>query len=587
MDNLTVAGAGDTMDRNLSAEPQTEPPTAALEPPSPRQQLFEALFTAFKNSLKENWERAQVESHPLGKRLIRLVRATYEQRGLYPEAWRVQFVRQARTLHSFTGYRDIRFLLFEWLRSRQFVPPDADMFVYADARMRRHIKRLSQALQNSVALTIPPLASAQQSGMTILTVDNPETADRDDALSLRPLNGGYEIGVHTPLLEHAVARNSAWDAWAYDMAVSIYMPHLVIPMLPHEVATKYASLDAGKIRPVLSFYFFTDGKSLPQFQRVCCEEIKIQRNASYEQIAQWLAASQLAEKMAGKWKVKDTQKVRDAELHTAVQVWIAAAQQFERKRLQAGGRKFDREQIDVRVGQDGAVQLRRYSQDSAEHKMVSEWMIAANHAAARFCAEQQLPCIYRVQETGGARENEEGSENANNFVRPQSSLEMAPHRDLGIDGYTQITSPLRRYTDLLVQRQIVAFLRNEAPVYSPQELVKRVAVIEETARRIHKIEARAEFYYKCVYLKQHRGETFNAEISYSPPPSRNVVLMLKDLGLRLFLPLASIKGMNAKQIPPADSPLNVRALCHNMDPERGTSIFQIKRAFEQSERRRE
>ncbi len=578
MANLTTVNFNSTMDQSSAEMPTTEPP-------SPREKLFEDLFNVFKASLKDNWDRAKVLEHPLGPRLVRLVRATFEQRKFYPEAWRVQFVRQARTLHSFTGYRDIRSLLFEWLKTRQFVPPDADMFIYSDGQIRRHLKRLAQTPQEATILSSSALAVVKQTEMTILTVDNPETMDRDDALSLRPVRGGYEIGVHTPLLEHVVARGSVWDRWAFDMAVSIYMPHLVIPMLPHEIATKHASLDAGTVRPVLSFYFFTAGKSAPQFQRVCCEEIKIQRNADYQQIAQWLAASQLAEKMAGKWKVKDTAKIKEAELHTAVQVWIGAAEHLERKRVKAGGRKFDREQIDVMVAKNGAVQLRRYSQASAEHKMVSEWMIAANHAAARFCAEHQLPCIYRVQESGGARENEEGSEGGNNFTRPQSSLEMAPHRDLGIEGYAQITSPLRRYSDLLVQRQIAAFLQKGAPVYAPQELLACATAIEETARRIHKIEGKAEFYYKCVYLKQHRGETFDAEISYGPPPARNVVLMLTDLGLRLFLPLASIKGLNARQIPPADSPFAVRALCHNMDPDRGTSTFQIKRAFERYDRR--
>lgn len=559
--------------------------TITTEPISPRQQLFNELFEVFKASIKENWDRATVEQHALGKRLLRLVRATFEQRKLYPETWRVQFVRQARTLHSFTGYREIRSLLFDWLKTRQFVPAEADMFVYSDPQIRRHVKRLAQISRVPAALNDSTLPTVKQSEMTVLTVDNPETTDRDDALSLRPIKGGYEIGVHIPLLEGIVTRGSVSDHWAANMAVSIYMPHLVIPMLPHEVATKHASLDAGMVRPVLSLYFSTDGKSTPQFQRVCCEQIKIQRNASYEQIAQWLAASQLAERMAGKWKVKDTTKTRESELHTAVQVWIAGAQQLERKRLQAGGRKFDREQIDVMLTREGAVQLRRYSQDSAEHKMVSEWMIAANHAAARFCSEHQIPCIYRVQESGGFRESEEGAETTSSFTRPQASLEMAPHRDLGIDGYAQITSPLRRYSDLLVQRQIVAYLQKSPFVYAPQELLERATAIEETARRIHKTETRAEFYYKCVYLKQHRGETFNAEISYSPPPARNVVLMLTDLGLRLFLPLASIKGLTARQIPPADSPLTVRALCHNMEPERGTSIFQIKRAFERNERR--
>lgn len=537
-----------------------------------QQQLFEAVFAFFKKSWQENLGRLEVEQHPQGRRLIRLVRATLQQRRLFPESWRVQFVRQLKTLHSLTGYRDARALLFEWLKRRELAPADADIFVYSSRQIRRHLGRLAQAEAHPLATPAPSPALEQDPEFIVLTVDNADTLDRDDALSLRRMRQGFEIGVHIPLLENLVPKESVWDLWASEMAVSVYMPHRHIPMLPPQLVER-AGLNAGNVRPVLSFYFRQEADGAPQFARVLCEAIKITRNANYEQVSQWFAAAALQEKMAGKWKVTESRN-RPSEYQTAVQTWWQGAQRLERRRLAAGGRAFDREQVEVKVQPGGRVLVRRYAQSEPSHKMISEWMIAANQAAAHFCASHQVPCIYRVQEAAPRAEEEGGDAG---FLRPQINLTMAPHRDLGLEGYTQITSPLRRYTDLMMQRQIVSFLEKGRAVYAPEELRARGLAAEEALRRIGKIEARAEFYYKCVYLQQNLGEELAAEICHSPPPSRSVILFLPDLNLRLFMPLAGIKGLAARQIPPAGAPLAVTALCLDMSPERGNMSFQIKR----------
>ncbi len=545
-----------------------------------QREQFDAVFALFKKSWQENWSRAEVEQQPLGKRLIRLVRATLRQRKLYPETWRLQFVRQLKTLHSLTGYREVRALLFEWLIRRGLVPAETDIFVYSSQQIRQHLARLSYTENHVPAAAAAASANTQDPDFIVLTVDNADTVDRDDALSLRRLANGYEIGVHIPLLEDLVPQACEWDRWASAMAVSVYMPHRHIPMLPAQVAER-AGLNAGTIRPVVSFYFRKEGGNALQFHRVLSESIAITRNADYEQVSQWFAAASLQEKMAGKWKVKES-RARPSEYQSAAQVWWEGAQELERKRIKAGGRVFDREQVDVKVQADGRVTLRRYSQAEPSHKMISEWMIAANHAAALFCAKHDLPCIYRVQEAAAPRADEEGAEGAPSFVRPQINLNMAPHRDLGIEGYTQVTSPLRRYTDLMMQRQIVSFLQNGSTVYAPEELRTRGLAAEEAIRRIGKLESRAEFYYKCVYLQQNLGEEFSADICHSPPPARSVILLLHELNLRLYVPLSSIKGLGARQIPPVDSPLAVAAVCQAIDPDRGTMSFEVRRRWQRN-----
>jgi hypothetical protein len=569
-----------TQEQPHSSKPVSPATNSASLIQPEQQEMFDITFTLFKKSWQENWNGAEVERQPQGKRLIRLVRATLQQRKLYPEPWRVQFVRQLKTLHSLTGYRDVRALLFEWLKRSELVQAETDIFVYSSQQMRRHLVRLAQADTEVSRAPVIPASKAEETGFVVLTVDNADTVDRDDALSLRRIAGGFEIGVHIPLLQDLVPRESRWDRWANEMAVSVYMPHRHIPMLPVQIVHQ-AGLNAGTVRPVLSFYFRKEGAGTPQFQCVRCESITITRNADYDQVSHWFAAAALQEKMVGKWKVRESRD-RPSEYQTAVQVWWEGAQQLEQKRLKAGGRAFEREQVDVKVQPDGRVSVRRYSQAEPSHKMISEWMIAANQAAAHFCAGHQLPCLYRVQEAGPPRNEEEGPEPAPNFVRPQINLTMAPHRDLGIEGYTQVTSPLRRYTDLMMQRQIVSFLEKGGTVYAPEELQTYGIAAEEAIRRIGKLESRAEFYYKCVYLRQHVGEELTADICHSPPPSRSVILMLLDLNLRLFVPLSGIKGLGARQIPPPDSPVPVTAVCLEIDPDRGTMSFQIKKRWQKT-----
>lgn len=523
-----------------------------------RQKLFQALFDLFRESLKKQWTLAELQQHALARRLLRLVNATYEQRGLYPLAWRQQFVRQARTLHSLTGFRDIRVLLYRWLRQMAQLPATADLFVSAEPRLRRHLDRLAAA-ENIDLPTVTSTTPATSSPRHILTVDNPETDDRDDALSFRRTETGEEIGVHVPNLTNFVLPGSEWDRWAEQVAVSTYLPHATIGMLPQAI-NRAASLSADSVREVLSFYFVRDARGEIRFDRPACETIHIDRNTDYEEVETWLEAG------------------APVDWSRALPAWVAGAQQCEEARIAAGGRVFDREQVDVRVDASGRVELRRYAQNSAARKMVAEWMIAANQAAAAFCHEHGLPCLYRTQENASAPEEEMGTEPEQRFSRPQLSVQRAPHRDLGLAGYTQVTSPLRRYVDLLMQRQIIAFLQQGAPRYSEEELRAAASALEVMSQRLQKLQSRAEFYYKCVYLGQHLGVPLPGEICHSPAPARSVVLRLPELAVRLFVPQSCIKGLSMRQIPPYGTTMPVLASCLEMDADRALMVFQVKKA---------
>jgi exoribonuclease-2 len=577
-----------------------------------RQQLFETLRATMTEALQKNWGAAEIDAHPLGKKLARLARATLEQRRRYPETWRKEFVLHLHSLNTLTGYRDARHLLFDWLKKIGRVPPEADIFIFSEPVLRRHFRRLQMTVsgeqlsvisdQSSVisnqkleisdqqpassieskrnedpAVAGQPATSNEQPEL-VVTIDNPETTDRDDALSFRRTGNGIEIGVHTPLLEILVPKGTLFDAWAYDVGASAYLPHRKVPMLPADISEGVGSLNAGSEKPVLSFYFAISADHPPRLSRVVCERITIGLNTDYDSIeASLVEASwdQLAKDGAGVAAFKEsTNTPWPPGFEAALQAWANAAAQLENRRLENGAKIFNRDEVDVRVGADGVVHLRRVSRNSIPHKMVAEWMIAANQAAAQFCHENNLPCIYRVQESlAPEREDEDGAPKSH--VRAQLKPERAPHRDLGVDGYTQITSPLRRYSDLVMQRQIVAFLQTGKPHYSQTDLWARALSVEEMTHRLQRLESRADLYWKCVYLSQHLGETYAARLGRSQGYNPRIILQIVDLDLRLYVPPSGIEGIEERKIPPHYSPKEVQAVCLAMEADKAVMRFKI------------
>lgn len=541
-----------------------------------RQELFDTLRAAMTEALQKEWGAAEIASHPLGKRLTRIARATLEQRHLYPEAWRKEFIFHLHSLNTLTGYHDARHLLFHWLKKIGAAPTEADLFIFSEPLLRRHSARLTNppnfATTELAAAFLSAISAAKNQSRPefVVTIDNPETADRDDALSLRQTTSGFEIGVHTPLLGALVAEHSILDQWAYDVGASAYLPHRTVPMLPTAISSDLASMNAGCERPVLSFYFTVSDHEPARFSRAVSEKIVIGVNTDYERVDAWLAQASASETTAEKKNMNAS-----PELLRALQMWSTEAGRLQKQRAANGARTFDRDEVEVRVDSDGVVRLRRISRDSPAHKMVAEWMIGANQAAAQFCHEHQLPCIYRVQESLLPEREDEEPSSSQGRVRAQLKPERAPHRDLGVDGYTQITSPLRRYGDLVMQRQILAFLETSKPSYSQTDLWARAFSIEEATRRIQRLESRADFYWKCVYLSQHLGEPFLAQISHSRGAHPRIILQLPELDLRLFVPPSGIEGIAEQKIPPHHSPKPAQAVCLEMDAEKGSMRFQI------------
>src|SRR5581483_5143394 len=171
----------------------------------------------------------------------------------------------------------------------------------------------------------------------------------------------------------------------------------------------------------------------------------------------------------------------------------STALKLRERRRRAGAVLYQRRESKVRV-RDGAIEISVVETDTPSRQMVAEYMIISNYLAARFCAEHSVPIIYRVQpSTGGDLAAQ----------HPRLSLFPELHTGIGLDFYAQLSSPIRRYADLVLQRQLVAFLgQSRQPLYQTDELLSVLANAESADSEAKELERRSKRYWSLRYLER-------------------------------------------------------------------------------------
>jgi exoribonuclease-2 len=141
-------------------------------------------------------------------------------------------------------------------------------------------------------------------------------------------------------------------------------------------------------------------------------------------------------------------------------------------------------------------------------------MILANRLAADYAAQNDLPIIYRVQSPPTEALPDVDPDDPFAFVKLKGrikpatlSLHPAQHWGLGLDQYTQVTSPLRRYSDLVIQRQLHAALAGKSPPYSADQLLRVLATAEATEREIKRLEAAVDYRWALEYIARLESKT--------------------------------------------------------------------------------
>ena len=345
-----------------------------------------------------------------------------------------------------------------------------------------------------------------------LTVDGPLTRDFDDAVSVQQDGHELIVGVHIADAASFIPPGSRLDTTAMDRASSLYLHRRQIPMLPETLSQNSLSLIEGQERPTLSLICrFNEQGELKDF-RFAPGIIRVRRQLVYEQV--------------------NTLIDQDQEIQHLHRI----AQKLRRKRFSAGA--LDLTLPDVKIGFDesGELTVTLHDQDTPSRLIVEEFMIFYNLLAARCCSENEIPILYRTQAPPSERISEEASDRffyvfqqLRKLSPMQLNVNPGPHSGLGVEIYTQCTSPIRRYLDLVVQRQMKAWLQGTPPPNSAEDLENLRMSAELLLRRMGVIKRNRLRYWIIKYIAQNQGRIYPALV-LSDTKTRYRVL-LKDLML--------------------------------------------------------
>lgn len=325
-----------------------------------------------------------------------------------------------------------------------------------------------------------------------LTIDDVSTRDMDDALSLVETDSGYEVGIHITDAAYLVETGSPLDIEAKERGTSIYCAERVINMLPRELSEEALSLRAGEVRPCISALCFFDRNFNFQKSEVCASFIKVARRLSYDQVDELLEGD---DRILG--------FLYDAAVHS------------EDVRNANGAQRVHKREAVPFLESDGSIRLLEIDESSPARLLVSELMVLANSQFANFAAERKIPMLFRGQEAPDELESKERREEKDTPAGPAKdfkariklkksilSLQPVRHAGLGLPAYIQATSPIRRYMDLVHQRQLLSTLKTGKPWVDAEELDKIVLELEPVLAEAQAVNKESKRFWLMRYLEQ-------------------------------------------------------------------------------------
>jgi len=332
-----------------------------------------------------------------------------------------------------------------------------------------------------------------------VTIDDAPTQDMDDAVSVQFFKDGTcQIGVHITDVSALVAIDTVLDKEASQRAASMYLPDQKIAMLPSVLSEGMGSLQPGQERLAISMVCKVDRNGNLGDTKFSRSVIRCREKLSYDDVDVILS---------------EPNHPRYPMLHMLFQV----GEQLLMNRIDAGALSVANLNRRVEVGDDGEITVSIQTKHSRADLLVSELMVFTNAEVGRLCAENKVPVFYRVQQAPDISEVEPTeNERLHRYrvlkqMRPATStLTPGTHGGLGVTPYCQATSPLRRYLDLVTQRQLAGFLADGKSPYSEDDLNGVGDGNADRARTIGRLERQRERYWLCRYLNALRGETFEA-----------------------------------------------------------------------------
>jgi ribonuclease R len=405
----------------------------------------------------------------------------------------------------------------------------------------------------------------------LVTIDPPDARDHDDAVWAGPDDDDRNAGGHVVLVAiadvaHYVTPGSALDKEALKRGNSAYFPDRVVPMLPEELSADLCSLKEGVDRPCLVARMVFDKhghKKSHTFLRA------VMRSAARLTYAQAQAA------FDGKPHESMTATVKK----TLADVW-AAYQSLTVAREKRSPLDLDLPERRVILGADGKVASIAYRERLESMKLIEEFMVLANVAAAEALETKHTPLIYRVHDTpskeklfafsdflrtlnitfakgqvvqpgvfnlilAGAKGTPHEAVMNDVVLRSQAQAIYDPanigHFGLNLAKYAHFTSPIRRYADLIVHRALIRAFDLGDGGLTDREIAALPAIAESitmTERRAMAAERDSTDRYVAAFMEDRLGETFDARVT--GVTRFGLFVRLADSGAEGLIPIRSL-----------------------------------------------
>ncbi|MEN8140367.1 MAG: ribonuclease R [Thermodesulfobacteriota bacterium] len=370
-----------------------------------------------------------------------------------------------------------------------------------------------------------------------VTIDGETARDFDDAVAVSRLKDGFRLHVSIADVSHYVQPGTPLDQEAYERGTSVYFPTGVLPMLPERLSNGLCSLNPHEKRYAFTAIIDFDRQGKRRKSRFGKSVIESRHRLTYNQV----------------WAIISGEE-EEPELHELISPMIELAEGLGKMRHRRGSLDFDLPEAEIIINDDQqqVLSVERRARNQA-HRIIEEFMLAANEAVAAFLAEEHTPCLYRIHEAPNPLKVEEFAQFTHNvlgqlppdqgtphwynailaqthespaeyvinnlMLRTMQQARYSPdnsgHFGLAAPCYCHFTSPIRRYPDLQVHRALAATLARKAgKKKGGEDLQEGVAeLLSGLERRAVDAERDMHSRLKAAFMLAHVGETFSGIIS--------------------------------------------------------------------------
>lgn len=391
---------------------------------------------------------------------------------------------------------------------------------YFDPSFNPYPARFDVPKDEEIEVNSPEVDRTDLTHLHSYAIDNVGSTDADDAISI----DGDKIWVHIADVSAIVVPGSDLDAYAQERASNLYLPEQILHMLPISI-TELCALGISETSNALSVGFVLEEGEINNIE-VIRSLIKV-TNISYDEADDFLDKNKHLSKL--KAVVEAHKQYRDA--HNAI--------------------SLDLPNVDVRFRDDLVTITAQKSSQSRE--LIAEMMIMAGRAIAKFSVENDIVMPYAIQDEGdfpketldnkGSLTLSASFKATKCFKRSATSTKPLQHYGLGLEAYLRVTSPLRRYLDLLVHQQLSSFISGEKTL-EKDKVKEIIGITNATMPDIGKTTRASNDHYKCLYLMQN--PKWQSEGVVVDTRGDKALFMIPEIGMMTRIKFKTLPGLDEK-----------------------------------------